>query len=110
MQMVTPEPRAPLAMRAAKECVDRGLDVDLNTALAIESQQFAACFATKDREVGMQTSSSRAPARPSSRVADRRATGRPLSRQGPSGPWREKLLSGNIGRKVTRRAGRIAPA
>lgn len=46
---------APLAMRAAKECVDRGLDVDLNTALAIESQQFAACFATKDREVGMQT-------------------------------------------------------
>lgn len=46
---------APFALRAAKEAIDRGIEVDLDTGLAIESQQFAACFATKDREIGMST-------------------------------------------------------
>jgi enoyl-CoA hydratase/carnithine racemase len=41
------------ALRAAKECVDRGLEVDLDTGLEIERMQFAALFATKDREIGM---------------------------------------------------------
>ena len=44
-----------LALRAAKECVDRGLEVDLETGLAIESQQFAALFATEDRAAGMRS-------------------------------------------------------
>lgn len=44
---------APFALRAAKESIDRGGEVDLDTGLAIETQQFAACFATKDREIGM---------------------------------------------------------
>lgn len=44
---------APYALRAAKEAIDRGLDVDLETGLAIESAQFAGCFATTDRTIGM---------------------------------------------------------
>ena len=44
---------ASYALRAAKESIDRGLDVDLDTGLAIESAQFAGCFATKDRGIGM---------------------------------------------------------
>ena len=44
---------ASYALRAAKESIDRGLEVDLETGLTIESAQFAACFATADREIGM---------------------------------------------------------
>jgi enoyl-CoA hydratase/carnithine racemase len=46
---------AALALRAAKESVDRGLEVDLDTGLEIERQQFAALFATDDRAIGMQS-------------------------------------------------------
>lgn len=46
---------ASLAIRAAKEAIDRGLDVDLDTGLAIESHQFAGLFATEDRAVGMRS-------------------------------------------------------
>jgi len=46
---------ASYALRAAKECVDRGLEVDLDTGLEIERQQFAALFATEDRATGMQS-------------------------------------------------------
>ena len=41
------------ALRAAKEAIDRGLDGDLETGLAIEAMQFAGVFATKDRQIGM---------------------------------------------------------
>ncbi|MFZ2014164.1 MAG: enoyl-CoA hydratase-related protein [Nocardioides sp.] len=41
------------AVRAAKESIDSGLEVDLATGLAIERQQFAALFATDDRRIGM---------------------------------------------------------
>jgi enoyl-CoA hydratase/carnithine racemase len=44
---------ATYALRAAKEAVDRGLEVDLETGLEIERMAFAALFATKDREIGM---------------------------------------------------------
>ncbi len=44
---------AALAVRAAKECIDRGSEVDLDTALEMERQQFAAVFATEDRIHGM---------------------------------------------------------
>ncbi|MEI5674592.1 MULTISPECIES: enoyl-CoA hydratase/isomerase family protein [unclassified Nocardioides] len=46
---------AALALRAAKESVDRGLETDLGTGLEIERQQFAALFATSDREAGMRS-------------------------------------------------------
>ena len=43
------------AIRAAKEAIDRGLEVDLETGLEIERQQFTALFATKDRATGMRS-------------------------------------------------------
>jgi enoyl-CoA hydratase len=43
------------ALRAAKEAVDKGLDTDLDTGLAIERQLFAGLFATGDRETGMRS-------------------------------------------------------
>ncbi|WP_347813853.1 enoyl-CoA hydratase-related protein [Allobranchiibius sp. GilTou38] len=42
-----------VALRAAKEAIDRGQDVDLDTGLAIESALFAGLFATQDRATGM---------------------------------------------------------
>jgi enoyl-CoA hydratase/carnithine racemase len=44
-----------LALRAAKQAIDHGLDVDLATGLEIERVQFAALFATEDQRTGMRT-------------------------------------------------------
>jgi len=41
------------AIRAAKEAIDHGLEVDLETGLEIERMQFAGLFATRDRDIGM---------------------------------------------------------
>ena len=46
---------AAYALRAAKESIDRGSEVDLETGLEIERQQFAALFATDDRTIGMRS-------------------------------------------------------
>jgi len=46
---------ASYALRAAKEAIDRGLEVDLDSGLEIERQQFAALFATRDRSIGMDS-------------------------------------------------------
>ncbi len=46
---------ATYAVRAAKESIDRGLEVDLDTGLEIERMQFAALFATQDRTIGMSS-------------------------------------------------------
>jgi enoyl-CoA hydratase/carnithine racemase len=42
-----------LAMRAAKQAIDSGLDADLATGLAIERLHFSGLFATEDRAIGM---------------------------------------------------------
>ena len=44
-----------LALRAAKQAIDHGLDVDLATGLEIERVQFAALFATEDQRAGMRS-------------------------------------------------------
>jgi enoyl-CoA hydratase/carnithine racemase len=44
-----------LALRAAKQAVNRGLEVDLATGLEIERLQFAALFATEDQRSGMRS-------------------------------------------------------
>ncbi|HWU31955.1 MAG TPA: enoyl-CoA hydratase-related protein [Marmoricola sp.] len=44
---------ASIALRAAKEAIDKGMESDLETGLAIERQQFAGLFATEDRTIGM---------------------------------------------------------
>lgn len=46
---------ASYALRAAKEAIDSGLEVDLATGLDIERVQFAALFATADRTTGMRS-------------------------------------------------------
>lgn len=44
-----------LALRAAKEAVDAGLETDIDTGLTIERTWFAGLFATEDRERGMRS-------------------------------------------------------
>ena len=44
-----------LALRAAKQAIDHGLDVDLATGLEIERVQFAALFGTEDQRAGMRS-------------------------------------------------------
>jgi enoyl-CoA hydratase/carnithine racemase len=44
-----------LALRAAKQAIDHGLNVDLATGLEIERVQFAALFATEDQRSGMRS-------------------------------------------------------
>ncbi|MFI1507176.1 enoyl-CoA hydratase/isomerase family protein [Streptomyces sp. NPDC020597] len=44
-----------LALRAAKEAVDTGLETDIETGLAVERTWFAGLFATADRETGMRS-------------------------------------------------------
>jgi enoyl-CoA hydratase/carnithine racemase len=43
-----------LALRAAKQAIDAGLETDLGTGLEIERLQFAALFATEDQKIGMR--------------------------------------------------------
>jgi enoyl-CoA hydratase/carnithine racemase len=44
-----------LALRAAKQAVNAGLEVDLATGLEIERLNFAALFATEDQKTGMRS-------------------------------------------------------
>ena len=44
-----------VALRAAKQAVDDGLEVDLDSALRLESALFAGLFATDDQRIGMQS-------------------------------------------------------
>jgi enoyl-CoA hydratase/carnithine racemase len=44
-----------LAIRAAKQAVDAGLEVDLATGLEIERLQFSALFSTEDQKSGMRS-------------------------------------------------------
>ncbi|MEV7324651.1 enoyl-CoA hydratase-related protein [Streptomyces sp. NPDC093970] len=44
-----------IALRAAKEAVDTGVETDLETGLAVERNWFAGLFATEDRERGMRS-------------------------------------------------------
>jgi enoyl-CoA hydratase/carnithine racemase len=44
-----------IALRAAKESIDAGLETDLDTGLAIERTWFAGLFATEDRETGLRS-------------------------------------------------------
>ena len=44
-----------VALRATKEAIDRGIETDLESGLALERTLFAAMFATKDRAIGMES-------------------------------------------------------
>jgi enoyl-CoA hydratase/carnithine racemase len=45
----------PYAMRMAKQALNDGAELDLDSALRLESELFAACFATEDRTIGMRS-------------------------------------------------------
>jgi enoyl-CoA hydratase/carnithine racemase len=44
-----------VALRAAKQAIDAGLEVELDTGLEIERLNFAALFATEDQRAGMRS-------------------------------------------------------
>jgi enoyl-CoA hydratase/carnithine racemase len=54
-----------LALRAAKQAVDVGLDLDLNDGLEVERLQFAALFATEDQKTGMRSFMEKGPGKAS---------------------------------------------
>jgi enoyl-CoA hydratase/carnithine racemase len=43
------------ALRAAKQAIDGGADLDLSSGLRLEGQLFAALFGTKDQKIGMSS-------------------------------------------------------
>lgn len=47
--------RGPYALRMAKRVLDEGLEMDLDSALRLETTMFAATFATEDRDIGMRS-------------------------------------------------------
>ena len=46
---------ATLALMAAKQVIQFGYDVDMDTALTLERQAFASLFATEDQKIGMKS-------------------------------------------------------
>lgn len=44
---------APIAVKYAKACIDRGLQMDIDDGIALENELFAMCFATEDQKEGM---------------------------------------------------------
>ena len=44
---------APIAVKLCKDAIDRGMQVDIDTAVAIEAEDFGKCFATEDQTEGM---------------------------------------------------------
>jgi enoyl-CoA hydratase len=46
--------KPPVALKLAKECIDRAGDVDVNTGIAFEATSWARLFATSDQKEGMR--------------------------------------------------------
>ena len=44
---------APIAVKYAKACIDRGIQTDIDSGIACENELFAMCFATADQKEGM---------------------------------------------------------
>jgi enoyl-CoA hydratase/carnithine racemase len=47
--------RGPYALRLAKQAIDQGVELDLDSALRLETSLFTECFATEDARTGMQS-------------------------------------------------------
>ncbi|HEY7487001.1 MAG TPA: enoyl-CoA hydratase-related protein [Streptosporangiaceae bacterium] len=50
-----------VALRAAKQAIDQGIEADLDTGLEIERLHFAALFATEDQKIGMRSFAEQGP-------------------------------------------------
>jgi enoyl-CoA hydratase len=46
--------KAPIAVRASKIAIDRGIDVDVRTGVAFEAEAITLAFASEDRKEGME--------------------------------------------------------
>jgi enoyl-CoA hydratase len=44
---------APKAVAYCKDAIDRGMQVDIDSAILIEAEDFGKCFATEDQTEGM---------------------------------------------------------
>ncbi|MEA4825726.1 MAG: short-chain-enoyl-CoA hydratase [Clostridium sp.] len=44
---------APFAVKLCKQAINRGMQVDMDTAIAFEAELFGACFSTEDQTEGM---------------------------------------------------------
>ncbi|KEH97372.1 short-chain-enoyl-CoA hydratase [Clostridium massiliodielmoense] len=44
---------APIAVKLAKQAINRGMQVDIDTAINFEAELFGACFSTEDQTEGM---------------------------------------------------------
>ncbi len=44
---------APIAVKYAKACIDRGVQMDIDSGIAVENELFAMCFVTADQKEGM---------------------------------------------------------
>jgi len=53
---------APIAVRFSKEAINRGMQTDIDTAIAIENDLFALCFSTEDQKEGMKAFFEKRPA------------------------------------------------
>ncbi|XP_029110703.1 enoyl-CoA hydratase domain-containing protein 2, mitochondrial [Scleropages formosus] len=56
-------PQAPIAVRMAKEAMNRGIEVDISTGMAIEGMCYARVIPTRDRQEGMAAFIEKRPAR-----------------------------------------------
>lgn len=45
--------KAPFAIKQAKAAINRGLQVSIDKAVAVETEEFAQCFATEDQKMAM---------------------------------------------------------
>ncbi|MCI2055970.1 MAG: enoyl-CoA hydratase-related protein [Oscillibacter sp.] len=54
---------APIAVRYAKACIDRGMQMDIDDGIAVENELFAMCFGTADQKEGMTAFLEKRPAR-----------------------------------------------
>ncbi len=50
-----------VALMAAKQAIQKGIDVDMATGLLLERQAFAALFATEDQQIGMTSFAEQGP-------------------------------------------------
>lgn len=46
--------RSPLALKYAKEAINRGIETDIDTGIAIENSYFGLCFGTAEQKAQMQ--------------------------------------------------------
>ena len=53
---------APLAVKYAKACIDRGMQTDIDSGISIENELFAMCYATADQKEGMSAFLEKRPA------------------------------------------------